>query len=55
MRANHIKSAVFFLMATTVLVLYYVFVIGGSLSLIAIVAVSFTGVWGFALFNAVHL
>ena len=42
-------------MVTTVPVLYYMFVIGGYLSLIAIVAVSFTGVWGFVLFNAVHL
>jgi hypothetical protein len=54
-RDKHIKWVLFCLMVTTVPVLYYMFVIGGYLPLIAIVAVSFTGVWGFVLFNAVHL
>lgn len=42
-------------MVTTVPVLYYMFVIGGYLPLIAIVALSFTGVWGFILCNVVHI
>jgi hypothetical protein len=49
------KWGLFCLMAATVPVLYYMFVIGGFLPLIAIVAFSFRGVWGFVLFNAVHL
>ena len=42
-------------MVTTVPVLYYMVVIGGYLPLIAIIALSFSGVWGFVLFNAVHV
>ena len=50
-----IKWVLFGLMASTVPVLYFMFVIGGFLPLIAIVALSFQGVWGFMLFNAVHV
>ena len=49
------KWVLFGLMATTVPVLYYMFVVGGFLPLVAIAAMSFQGVWGFVLFNAVHL
>lgn len=45
-------------MVNTVPVLYYMFVIGGFLPLIAIVALSFlsfTGAWGFVFFNLVHI
>jgi hypothetical protein len=49
------KWVLFCLMATTVPVLYYMFVVGGFLPLIAIAAMSFRGVWGFVLFNALHL
>jgi hypothetical protein len=52
---NTIKWILFGLMCATVPVLYFMFVIGGFLPLIAIVAMSFTGVWGFALFNAFHV
>jgi hypothetical protein len=52
---NVMKWGLFCLMAATVPVLYYMFVVGGYLPLIAIVALSFRGVWGFVLFNAVHL
>jgi hypothetical protein len=50
-----IKWVLFCLMACTVPVLYYMFVIGGFLPLIAIVALCFRGVWGFVLFNVIHL
>ena len=50
-----IKWVLFCLMACTVPVLYYMFVVGGFLPLIAIVALSFRGVWGFVLFNAIHV
>jgi len=49
------KWVLFCLMAATVPVIYFMFVVGGLLPLIAILAMSFTGVWGFKLFNAVHL
>ena len=52
---NTIKWILFGLMCATVPVLYFMFVIGGFLPLIAIVAMSFTGTWGFALFNAIHV
>jgi len=52
---NTIKWILFGLMGATVPVLYFMFVIGGFLPLIAIVAMSFTGTWGFALFNAIHV
>lgn len=55
MSENTIKWILFGLMCATVPVLYFMFVIGGFLPLIAIVAMSFTGVWGFALFNAFHV
>lgn len=55
MSESTIKWVLFCLMAATVPVLYFMFVIGGNLPLIAIVAISFSGVWGFVLFNAVHL
>jgi hypothetical protein len=42
-------------MCATVPVLYFMFVIGGFLPLIAIVAMSFTGEWGFVLINAIHV
>src|SRR5688500_4066528 len=49
------KWALFWLMTATVPVLYYMFVIGGFLPLVAIAAMSVRGVWGFVLFNAAHL
>ena len=55
MNENPIKWILFCLMCATVPVLYFMFVIGGFLPLIAIVAMSFTGTWGFALFNAIHV
>ena len=55
MSANAIKWILFGLMFATVPVLYFLFVIGGFLPLIAIVALSFRGVWGNALFNALHV
>ncbi len=55
MSENTIKWILFCLMFVTVPVLYFMFVIGGFLPLIAIVAASFGGEWGFALFNAVHV
>ncbi len=55
MTAKRMKWVLFCLMVATVPVLYYMFVIDGYLSLLAIVALSFRGVWGFVLFNVVHL
>jgi hypothetical protein len=52
---NAIKWTLFGLMTATIPVLYYMLVIGGFMPLIAIVAVSFNGPWGFVLFNAIHL
>lgn len=49
------KWVLFWLMTVTVPVLYSMFVVGGFLPLIAIAAMSVRGVWGFVLFNAVHL
>lgn len=55
MNESAIKWVLFCLMAATVPVLYFMFVVGGFLPLIAIVALMFEGVWGFKLFNAIHL
>lgn len=55
MSASAIKWVLFGLMAATVPALYFMFVIGGFLPLIAIAAISFTGTWGFKLFNAIHI
>ena len=49
------KWVLFCLMAATVPLIYFMFVVGGLLPLIAIMAMSFSGVWGFKAFNAVHL
>jgi hypothetical protein len=53
--ATGIQWVLFGLMVTTVPVVYYMFVVGGFLPLIAIAAMSFHGVWGFVAFNVVHL
>jgi hypothetical protein len=53
--ATPIKWLLFCLMVTTVPVLYFMFVIGGYLPLVAIAAMSFRGMWGFVFFNVVHL
>ena len=55
MRHHAIKWVLFCLMVTTVPVLYFMFGVGGFLPLVAIAAMSLTGVWGFVLFNTVHL
>ena len=49
------KWVLFCLLATTVPVFYFMFVIAGFLPLIAIVFLSLTDVWGARIFDAVHL
>lgn len=42
-------------MVCTMPVLYFMFVVAGVLPLVAIIRLSFTGEWGFKLFNSLHL
>lgn len=55
MSESAIKWLLFCLMAATLPVIYFMFVIGGFLPLIAIAAISFSGAWGSMLFNVLHL
>jgi hypothetical protein len=50
-----IRWTLFCLMAATLPVLYFMFVIAGFLPLIEIARMMREGVWGFKLFNAIHL
>ena len=49
------KWVLFTTMVCTVPVLYFMFVVAGVLPLVAIILLTFTGVWGFKLFNLLHL
>ena len=42
-------------MGCTVPVPYFMFVVAGLLPLVAVMRLSFTGVWGFKLLNSLHL
>ena len=56
MTERQIKWVLFAVMCVTLPVLYYMFVVGGTVSLLGIAAMTVTGgVWGFKLFNGVHL
>jgi hypothetical protein len=49
------KWVLFAAMVCTVPVLYFMFVVAGVLPLVAVIRLNFTGVWGFKLFNSLHL
>ena len=49
------KWVLFAAMVCTMPVLYFMFVVAGVLPLVAVIRLSFTGVWGFKLFNSLHL
>jgi len=49
------KWVLFAAMVCTMPVLYFMFAVAGVLPLVAVIRLSFTGVWGFKLFNSLHL
>jgi hypothetical protein len=55
MSARVIQWMLFLLMAATLPVLYFMFVIAGFLPLVEIARMMGEGVWGFKLFNGIHL
>ena len=55
MNQSTTKWILFAAMVCTMPVLYFMFVVAGILPLIAIIRLSFTGEWGFKLFNSLHL
>lgn len=55
MNQNTTKWILFAAMVCTMPVLYFMFAVAGMLPLVAIIRLCFTGVWGFKLFNLIHL
>ena len=49
------KWVLFVIMVCTAPVPYFMFAVAGVLPLLAVMRLSFTGVWGFKLFNSLHL
>jgi hypothetical protein len=55
MNQSTTKWVLFAAMVCTMPVLYFMFVVAGVLPLVAVIRLSFTGVWGFKLLNSLHL